>query len=67
MSIHLHLVTESVSEYMDKILKLFRPGAKITVLVRSPQVPGDADFILTNDDLTEARKAIQRQQERKGT
>jgi len=49
---------------MDRILTLFKPGAKITVIVRSPNIPGDTDFIMTNDDLTEARYALQRQQER---
>jgi hypothetical protein len=64
MTEKLQIVVEEVSDYMDHILKLFKPGAKITVCVRNPQVPGDTDFILTNDDLTEARAALQRQQER---
>jgi hypothetical protein len=64
MNINLQLVTQDVADYMDRILKLFKPGAKITVCVRSPDIPGDTDFILTNDDLTEARAALRRQQER---
>jgi hypothetical protein len=38
-------------------------GAKITVLARSPHIPGDTDFILTDDDLHEVIKAIKRQQQ----
>lgn len=63
MSIALEITRDEVAQHMDKILKKFKRGAKITVLVRSPQIPGDTDFILTNDDLTEARAALQRQQE----
>jgi hypothetical protein len=50
------------SQHMDKIIKKFKPGAKITVIVRSPQIPGDTDFILTNDDLEHVVMAIRRQQ-----
>jgi hypothetical protein len=63
MNINLQLVTDEIAGHMDRILEMFKPGAKITVCVRSPNVPGDTDFILTNDDLTEARAALQRQQE----
>jgi hypothetical protein len=64
MNIDLKLAADKAADYMDHILKLFKPGAKITVIVRSPLVPGDTDFILTDDDLTEVRAAILRQQER---
>ncbi len=60
----LERTTADVAGYMDRIIKLFKPGSKITVCVRSPHLPGDTDFILTDDDLTEVRAAIQRQQER---
>ena len=62
MTINLQLTTQTVSDHMDRILQCFKPGAKITVIVRSPQIPGDTDFILTNDDLEEAVTAIRRQQ-----
>jgi len=64
MSFHLEFTERRASGYMDDILALFKPGAKITVVVRNPTVPGDTDFILTSDDLDEAVKAIHRQQRR---
>jgi hypothetical protein len=62
MSLDLHLTTQTVSDHMDRILQCFKPGAKITVIVRSPEIPGDTDFILTNDDLEHVVMAIWRQQ-----
>ena len=52
-------VQEEVSGYMDEIIRLFKPGAKIAVLVRSPEFP-DRDFIMTDDDLDELISMISR-------
>lgn len=43
-------VSEQVADHMDAMLKLFKQGAKITVIVRQPDKP-DQDFLLTNDTL----------------
>jgi hypothetical protein len=48
-----------VSDHMTDILRCFKPGAKITVTVRTPDYP-DRDFLMTNDDLPEVRKLIER-------
>jgi hypothetical protein len=48
-----------VSDQMDCILRCFKPGAKITVTVRTPGYP-DRDFCMTNDDLPEVKKLIDR-------
>jgi hypothetical protein len=48
-----------VGGYMDRIVKLFKPGAKITVIVRSPDY-ADRDFIMSDDDLEEAIAALRR-------
>lgn len=51
---------EIVAEHMDAILSQFRSGAKITVLVRQPEkTDGSQDFILTNDEIIEAIRALQ--------
>ncbi len=44
---------------MDQMLTNFKPGAKITVLIR---VPGkdEADFLMTSDDLDDVIDAVQR-------
>ena len=50
-------VQQRMSDHMDGILRLFKSGAKITVIVRNPE-HGDADVILGNDDLDDAIAAI---------
>lgn len=52
-------VQEDVSCHMDEILRCFKPGAKIAVLVRSPGYP-HRDFVMTNDDLDELTAMIAR-------
>ena len=44
---------------MDRILGHFKPGRKITVLVRSPDQP-TADFCMTNDDLAAVAEMVER-------
>lgn len=58
----LHLVQQEVADPMDNILKMFKPGAKITVLVRAPGYP-DRDFCMTNDSPAEAIEMLTRRQE----
>jgi len=48
-----------VGDLLDKIMEGFKPEAKITLLVRTPNEP-DRDFLLTNDDLNEVLGAVQR-------
>lgn len=50
---------EHVSACMDEILGAFRPGAKITVMVRRPGEP-TRDFMLTSDDMPEIRAMLDR-------
>lgn len=59
MSDPLSLVKEEVATRMDEILGMFKPGAKISVLVRTPGNP-DADFMMTNDALEEAMALLER-------
>lgn len=50
----------AVSEHMEAIVSRFKPGVKITVLVRTPGFPGgERDLLMTDDDLGEAIKAIE--------
>lgn len=51
--------SEAVADRMSEILGFFKPGAKITLLVRRPGEP-EQDFCLTNDDLTEVTAMIAR-------
>lgn len=50
---------ERVQDSMDEILTNFKAGAKITVLVRSPDNP-NADFCMTNDDPDEMIAMVHR-------
>lgn len=53
-------VSEIAANHMDAILALFKPGAKITVLVRRPEKPdGTQDLVLTNDGIEKAIAALQ--------
>lgn len=52
-------VSETVADHMDEILRLFKPGAKITILIRNTQVSdGSRDFVQTNDLIDEAIAAL---------
>lgn len=51
-----------VSGYMEKIIKLFQPGVKIAVIVRSPDHP-DRDFMLTDDSIEELQALLTRRGE----
>lgn len=55
----LQRAAERVQDSMDEILTNFKAGAKITVLVRTPDKPA-ADFCLTSDDLDEVIAMVQR-------
>lgn len=55
----LQRAAERVQDSMDEILANFKPGAKITVLVRTPDKP-TADFCMTSDDLDEVLAMVQR-------
>lgn len=48
-----------IADHMDEILALFKPGAKITVLVRAPGYP-ERDLCMTSDELPEVAAMIER-------
>lgn len=48
-----------ISDHMDEILSLFKPGAKIAVVVRYPGHP-ERDLVMTNDLLGEIIGCLQR-------
>lgn len=50
---------DEVAGHMDEIVALFKPGVKITVVVRTPGFP-DRDMLMTDDDLAEVRAMIER-------
>lgn len=54
-------VQNLTADCMDKIVKCFKSGAKITVLVRAPGFP-DRDFVMTDDDPAEAIEMLKRRQ-----
>ncbi len=44
------------------IARLFKPGAKITLVVRHPFIEGDTGVVTTNDDLDEVIKELRLRQ-----
>lgn len=59
MNTRLHDVQTFAAEKLNEIAVCFKPGAKLTLLVRTPG-NDNADFCLSNDDLAEAIKALHR-------
>lgn len=55
----LDLVRAAVAGHMDDILALWKPGAKIAVLVLVPDKP-DADFMMTNGEPADMVALIER-------
>jgi len=51
-------VREQIERYLNGIGELFK-NPKITLVVRAPQLD-DGDVVMTNDDLTEAIRAIEK-------
>lgn len=50
---------EKIADHMNAILGLFKPGAKITVVVRNTAVSdGSRDFIQTNDTIDNVIAAL---------
>lgn len=66
MSSVLAQLQADMSYHMDKIKRMFKPGAKITVVVRNPALP-DADVVMGDDDLDKAIEAIRESQKREPT
>lgn len=58
----LKFATQEASKHLNIIASLFKAGAKLTLLVRTPG-NDEADFCLTNDDLAEAIMALERRKE----
>lgn len=59
MSALLQAVSQAVAGHMDKIVACFKPGVKITVLVRTPDFP-DRDFCMTDDTYPEIIEMLKR-------
>nr|WP_315462660.1 hypothetical protein [uncultured Sphingomonas sp.] len=58
----------AVSVLLNDIAGRFKPGAKLTLVVRNPTAEAagkDADFVMTNDTLDEAMAALQRRKDAK--
>lgn len=54
------LVFNTIEYHLNQIAAFFKPGVKLTLLVRHPDIEGDADALLTNDTLPEIIAAIER-------
>ena len=53
-------VARGIERRLQYIAGFFKPGAKLTLLVRRPEAPdGSQDMVVTDDDLAEAIKALE--------
>lgn len=67
MSKHsLELVRSRCSEHLNLVADMFKPNAKLTLLVRQPGFP-DQDFMMTNDSLDEAISMLERSKGRESS
>jgi hypothetical protein len=46
-----------IANHCGQVARLFRPGVKVTILVRSP-AEGDADVLVTDDQIDAAIAAL---------
>jgi hypothetical protein len=51
--------SQRIAGLMDEIVACFKPGVKITVLVRTPDHP-NRDFCMTDDNMDEAIAMLHR-------
>ena len=58
---NLRLVQERVADHMDEIHRYFKPGVRVTVIVRTPDFP-DRDCLMTADDIPELIALLQRRE-----
>ena len=59
---NLEAVQQRVADRMDEIHDYFKPGVKVTVIVRTPDFP-DRDFLMTADDIPELVALLQRREQ----
>lgn len=52
-------VQEFVADRMDEIHTCFKPGVRVTVIVRCPGFP-DRDFLMTADEIPELAALLER-------
>lgn len=50
-----------IADHLDKISRLFKPGAKLTIVVRRPDMPdGSQDMIISDDTVDDVIAALGR-------
>lgn len=63
----LQSTAKEIADHMSEILALFKPGMKITIMVRDPDASDlSLAFVLTNDKIEEAVKAFELRKLAKG-
>jgi hypothetical protein len=58
------LVRNRCSEYLEQITALFKPGVKVTLIVRRPDFP-EQDYMLGDDTIDGAIEVLERCKARK--
>ncbi len=55
----LDILHADIGEHLDAIKTIFKPGAKVTLIVRNPSLR-DGDVLITDDTTKEAMAALRR-------
>jgi len=53
---------DTLAIHLDRVLESFKPGAKVTLVVRNPAYGDEAGVVIGNDDLSEVIAEIKRRQ-----
>lgn len=53
---------ESLGRCLERVKKCFKPGSKVTLVVRNPSISDEAGVVIGDDDLDEAIAEIKRRQ-----
>ncbi len=62
MSAKLEQLHEALCDHLEAIARHFKPGAKLTLVVRATPGNPESDVVIGDDDHDEAVAAIQRRQ-----
>lgn len=59
----LRQVHAEVAEHAGQVADLFKPGARVTILIRNPQLE-DGDIVVSDDSMESVIAAVQRLKEK---
>lgn len=53
---------DELAKHLDRIKRAFKPGSRVTLVIRNPGISDEAGVVIGDDDLDEAVAEIRRRQ-----